>query len=585
MPLPLLASAALGLSLHIAAGLQEPKDVSSVHPPKSIRYSSYLAPGYRPQLPALGARGVEAVRVGPGAVAKLRADEQRLWGRFRPKEESKNEIRKFGPSDRVLVVYDHWGQYKFLGELYSRQMADLLSHYGYDVDLVPAEDYKFGMITSHRATFYMGVLFDTKLDGWFQLEALAGLKPVCWIGSNLWKVAWNQNNTPNQLFEALYGFRFEGMDAGFTQVSYKGEALGKYDESLARIRVLDKNRARVVATATSDEGETMPYIVKSGNLTFVADNPLSTVAYEARPLQDRTLAFCDVVHDVLNDRAPTTRKALIRIEDVSAMSNPDSLRTIADILSSENVPFVVSTIPVYRDPLGYWSGGVPVEYSLDMAPAVVDALKYMERKGGQVIQHGTTHQLDSLLNPVNAISGTDYEFFRVLFDEQGQFVYVGPVWGDSAEWVKDRVDYGRSILQRCGFNPKGWLTPHYLASPTDYDYFAKSFDYSLCPTMTFTTDSAGYLFYLTLNAPFPTRDARGAAHLPETLSYIQPATPNMDPETMIRRARTMKIVRDGWAGLFFHPFLDPELMRTAVKGVKAEGFTFVKPDKALAPSK
>lgn len=540
---------------------------------------SVYAPGFKPALPGFGLDKIERVKISPALAERIRQVQRPVGG---PTSGS-NQYSAYGTGDRVLVLYDNWGDYKFMGELYGRQMSDLVSHFGYGVDLVPVQDYKLGMITAHKATIYVGALFDTNLPSSFKLEAFAALKPVCWVGANLWKIAWDSSNKPDATFEWRFGYKFESLDSGFTTVNYKSTDLGKLDTTLSRIKVTSTSKAKVLATAKNAKGETLPYITKSGNLWFVGDNPLSTVGYGDQPGHDRTLAFCDVLHDVLGTNAATQRRAVVRIEDVSAMADPAKLRQIADIMAEEGAPFVVSTIPIYRDPLGYYNGGQPYEVELADAPAVLDALKYMESKGGQIIQHGTTHQMESLPNPYYGISGSDWEFFRVVFNEAGGMEFWGPVWGDSETWVKDRIETGRRSLQRAGFNPKGWLTPHYLASPVDYKYFATAFEYSLCPTVNFTIDSAGYLFYQALNAPYPTKDSYGAVHLPETLSYISPGTPNMEPANIINRAQKVKVVRDGWAGFFFHPYLDPELLRTAVRGVKAEGFTFVKAGKEFAP--
>lgn len=540
---------------------------------------SIYAPGFKPALPGFGLDKIERVKVSPSIADRIR----QVQGIGPTPASNQNVASAYGINDRVLVLYDNWGDYKFMGELYGRQMRDLVSHFGYGVDLVPVQDYKLGMVTTHKATIYVGALFDTNLPASFKLEAYAALKPVCWIGANLWKIAWNSSNQPDPNFEWRFGYKFESLDGGFTTVNYKSTELGKLDTTLSRIKVTSTSKAKVVATAKNTAGEVVPYITKSGNFWFVGDNPLSTVAYGDQAGHDRTLAFCDVLHDVLDTNAPTTRRAVVRIEDVSATADPAKLRQIADIMAEEKAPFVVSTIPIYRDPLGYYNGGLPYEVELADAPAVVEALKYMESKGGQIIQHGTTHQMENLPNPYYGISGSDWEFFRVVFNEAGNMEFWGPVWGDGDDWVKDRVETGRVALQRAGFNPKGWLTPHYLASPVDYKYFATAFEYSLCPTLNFTLDSAGYLYYQALNAPYTTKDSLGAVHIPETLSYISPGTPNMEPSNIINRAKKVKVVRDGWASFFFHPYLDPELLRTAVRGVKAEGFTFVKPGKEFAP--
>jgi uncharacterized protein YdaL len=488
-------------------------------------------------------------------------------------------------SERLLVVYDYWSEYKFIGELYARQTKDLLSHFGWEVDMVPVQNYQAGMIGSHRATVYLGVFYDTEMPAAFTSDVMNATKPVCWTGYNLWKLAWTPNWDYNSAFESKFGLRFQYMDEGFSAVTYKSTTLYKQDPYAARMKVLNSTKAQVVSRLKADDGTTPPYIVKAGNLWVVGDNPLSSVQYSYVDGHDRTLAFCDVLHDVVNSGIAPSQKAFVRIEDVSASADPALLRKIADILKAENVPFVVSTIPFYRDPLGYWNYGEPYEITLDQATEVLSALKYMQSKGGQIIMHGYTHQYNDERNFNSGVSGDDWEFFRLVSDENGGSIPYGPVWEDSTEWVNDRLDKGLEILSKAGLGrPTGWLTPHYLASATDYAAFATRFDYSLCPPVHYSIDAAGYLYYQPLFSPYPIKDEYGTTRLPETLSYISPSEPNMMPAQQINRAKAMKVVRDGWAGMYFHPFLDPALLRTAVRGVKAQGFTFVNPSAAYGPT-
>ncbi|MGV3617173.1 MAG: DUF2334 domain-containing protein [Fimbriimonas sp.] len=494
-------------------------------------------------------------------------------------------VSAFATSERLLVVYDYWSEYKFLGELYARQMKDMLSHFGWDVDMVPVQDYQAGMINSHRATVYMGVFYDTAMPAAFTTDVQNAQKPVCWTGYNLWKVAWTPNWDFNTTFENKFGLRFQYMDEGFSTVTYKNTTLYKQDPYAGRMKVLNTNKASVVARVKHDDGTNHPYIVKAGNLWVVGDNPLASVQYSYVNGHDRTLAFADVLHDIVNSGMPASKNATVRIEDVSHSADPALLRRIADILKAENVPFVVSTIPFYRDPLGYWNGGVPFERTLDNSAQVLDALKYMQSKGGQIIMHGYTHQYNDIKNFNSGVSGDDWEFFRVVGNDFNSYEFWGPVWEDSPEWVAGRIDAGLGILDRAGLGrPKGWLTPHYMASATDYAYFANKFEFSLCPPIHFTTDAAGYMYYQSLFSPYPTKDEYGTIRLPETLSYISPSEPNMGVQQIINRAKAMKVVRDGWAGLFFHPFLDPAMLQTAVRGVKNQGYTFINPTAAYGPT-
>lgn len=486
-------------------------------------------------------------------------------------------------SNRLLVVYDHWSDYKFIGELYARQMRDLLSGLGYGIDLVPVESYQAGMINDHRATFYMGVFYDTALPTSFTNDVLSAQKPVCWTGYNLWKIAWTPDYGYKSSFENQYGFRFLYIDDGFSSVVYKSKTLGKDATETMRLKVLNTSKATVLAQAKGNG--TIPYILKSGNLWVVNDNPIEDVVYAYQNKGDRTLAFCDVVHDIVNDGAPEIHRATVRIEDVSPAADPAALRKVADILAAENVPFVVSTIPFYRDPLGYWNYGTPYELKLQDSPAVISALKYMESKGGQIIQHGTTHQYGDIPNPNYGVSGDDWEFFRLVNGTNGDLIPYGPVWEDSPEWVADRVTYGQTLLANAGFaKPKGWLTPHYLASPIDYKFFADNFEYSMCHAVHFSTDAAGYLYWQDLFAPWPIKDEYGTVRLPETVNYLSDSEAGLSVANMVGRAKSMLVVRDGWAGMYFHPYLSPNLLKQAVRQIKAQGFTFVAPSAAYAPA-
>ena len=83
-----------------------------------------------------------------------------------------------------------------------------------------------------------------------------------------------------------------------------------------------------------------------------------------------------------------------------------------------------------------------------------------------------------------------------------------------------------------------------------------------------------------MNSPFVYTDTYGLKRIPETIGYIdpfgwyelQPATLSGD---LIKRAEALKVVRDGWAGFYFHWYLDPAELEKTVNGLKALGYSFV----------
>ena len=82
-----------------------------------------------------------------------------------------------------------------------------------------------------------------------------------------------------------------------------------------------------------------------------------------------------------------------------------------------------------------------------------------------------------------------------------------------------------------------------------------------------------------MNSPYIYRDTYGLKRMPETIGYIDPfgwyelQAPTTS-EDLLKRAKALKVVRDGWAGFYFHWYLDPQELRKTVIGLQELGFTF-----------
>ena len=108
-------------------------------------------------------------------------------------------------------------------------------------------------------------------------------------------------------------------------------------------------------------------------------------------------------------------------------------------------------------------------YSSD-APQLVAAFKYLQRKGGVLVEHGYTHQWDGASNPYNGITGDDVEFYRVTETEDGQIQQSGPLPGDdSIAWTEHRIVAANREFAAAGLSPpKIFEFPHYAASDRGY---------------------------------------------------------------------------------------------------------------------
>ena len=471
-------------------------------------------------------------------------------------------------AESVLILHDASGQYGWIGGLHARMLANLMGHFKLGVKFAPVDHYNPGDIERHKATFYLGTVFDNPLPAAFKREVMATTKPVCWFNFNLWQIA-------DTNFQSKYGFRFDYIDqSGYGTIQYKGESLTKHplDPALGRTTILNPSLASAPALARqAATTNAIPYTVHAGNFWYVADLPFSFISEE-----DRYLAFADLLHDILKMPHAENHRAVIRFEDVDPTADTDKLREFADYLHSEGVPFCVAVIPVYVDPYGYYNGGEPETVAMSETPEFLAALKYMTGKGGQIILHGYTHQYSNVPNPYTAVSGDDFEFFRATLDDQGKFVDYQPLPEDSKPWVQGRLDAAQRELKRSHLNAVAWETPHYAASELDYQVFAANFPLTMQRVLYFDHEGriAGQFYPYLIH-----RDIYGQKVVPENIGNVEPVQwfnyPAHLPADMIRAAKKARVVRDGWANGYFHPYLDISYLQQIIAGVKAQGYRYV----------
>jgi uncharacterized protein YdaL len=481
------------------------------------------------------------------------------------------------PLPRALVLYDSAGKDGWQGRLYVQCMQNLLSHFEVTTVVKPVERYVAGEIAGYRAVFYLGMVYDNPLPAAFKIDVMKNTTvTVCWVNHNLWEVAWTKG-AYNTAFETKFAFRYlDILEGRYSRFRYKNTVLTKdpADLLIANLGILNPVKAVVRATAFDPAvpAVEIPYVVQSGKLWYIGDNPFLTFDSNT----DRCLIFADLLHDILGINHPALRRAFLRIEDVSAVSDPAVLRRVADTLWSLKVPFAISLIPEYRDPLGIFYDGEVRKLRLEDRPQVAAALRYMVSRGGQVLMHGYTHQFESLKNPINGLSGTDYEFVLVRENPDKSQDVLGPVPGDSAAWCDARLLAGMTNLARVGLRPAGWLTPHYMASPTDYRVIAKRFPVCVERGFYFAQGLDGTYYTAMQTFPYVVRDVYGLKHIPETIGYLNPtATPPSLPANLVANAEANLVVRDGWASGFFHWYMDPTQLPELINGIRAKGYTFV----------
>lgn len=478
----------------------------------------------------------------------------------------------------TLVLYDKSGAYGWLGELYAIAGVTLASHFGAATSK-PVASYQVGDLAKYKAVLYIGSTYDEPLPVGFLDDVLKNTTTqVLWMYNNIWQLA---NRSPN--FVTQFGYNPWIYDtATVNTVTYKGVALSRETINAAGIMsysTLNTAKVKVLATAKKTTGATLPWAVRSSNLTYFGEIPFAYIG-----ANDRYLAFCDLLYDALAPTTAVRHRALVRLEDVSPYEDPVAFRAIVDYLYSVQVPFSVAVIPVYTDPRGYYNGGVPMTIRWKDRPQMLAALKYATTRGGTLVLHGYTHQFGSLFNPYSAVSADDFEFFAAHVDANNSVIYDGAVPGDSAAWALSRVNAGLTELASAGIAaPTIFEFPHYAGSPTDSKAirgkFATVYHRGLYFNGGLGINAENLKRSIGLFYPYTVKDIYGFTVLPENLGNYEDEGYNNHPPRLaadlIVTAQKNLVVRDGVASFFFHPYFPLSALKSIVQGVKSTGYTFV----------
>ena len=450
-----------------------------------------------------------------------------------------------GEPVRVLVLVEGKTDLRSYAMGDGRHLATLLGHFNATTDVLGVDEYAGGQMRRYDQIFYIGFNAVNMVPETFLADIMSVDMPVVWIHTGFAEFCGSHDVADR------FGFSVSGIDSigGYNKVVSFGNVFTKEEPNINLIRISDRRRVEVLAYAGSSRtSRSIPYIVRSGNLIYVADSPFSSISSA-----DRYLLFADMLHDILHQPHEESHTAIIRIEDVNPMEDPGRLRDIADLLSARGVPFLVAVTPFYVNP------GEGVRVSLSDKPEVVDALKYMVRNGGTIVMHGTTHQY-------KGVTASDYEFWDAQSNR--------PLKEQSSEAFARKIEIGIREFMKNGLYPLAWETPHYAGSFLLYETVARYFSTAIEQRLAIEDLDYSQFYPYVIN-----RDLFGQRILPENLGYVPLETSSEKSEahirSLIQAARTTLNVRDGFASCFFHAFVDLNLLEELVDGIQALGYTYL----------
>jgi len=424
------------------------------------------------------------------------------------------------------------------------KLFNLLGHFNAATTVINNNNYQHNDIRDADVVFYVGLEANESPSPLFLNDIYASRKTIVWIHSGL------------QAFET---FKQEQSKLGFTVgtlnhsglytvVTSNNKVFNKSASDLYMVQLDAKSNAMVLATATSNTlRKTVPYIIRSKNLYYIADIPYFNLTGT-----DRYLLFADMLHDILQEQHPEEHKAMVRIEDVTPMRDPDRLRKIADILSERKIPFLIGVVPIFINPTQN------VRISLSDKPDVVAALKYCVSKGATIVMHGVTHQY-------KGESAIDFEFWDGTTNK--------PIADETEAGIAAKIEEGLHECAKNGLYPLVWETPHYTASTETYKVVSRYFSSTIERFIVTNSFKYGQFFPYEIQ-----NDMYGQKVYPEDLGYMplnySKDTSEIYVANIINNAKSLLNVRDGYATFFFHTFVNLDYLKEIADGISKLGFTF-----------
>jgi len=453
---------------------------------------------------------------------------------------------------KALILFDDEGKPGInFGVENAMEISNLLGHFAVVREVRSILLYKPGDAEKFDMIFYTGFLASQKFNvpDVFLRDLTQTNKKVCWINSQI-------DQMDRKYGLGRFGFKITGFDrlSGFDRVFYRGRTVDKGSPDTFLVQVTDPKICTVVAVVRNARGQETPYIVHGNNFWYIADSPFS---YSSS--SDRYLVFADILHEITGEKHQEKHTAVLRIEDVNPAQEDlvPNMKKIIDYLYDENVPFVISLIPIYKNPQTHR------EIYLSDSPRMVDIIKYACRHGGSIAMHGVTHQY-------HGESADDYEFWDSLANPP----YGSPIRDDSESRISEKIKLGFNQMLACGIYPVLWETPHYMASSLDYSIFAKYFN-----TVIERRSVADYVGSDQILPYLIHDDMYGQQVIPENLGYIPLADTDEEmlgsADELIRNAAAHLAVRDSFVGVFYHPIIGVDVLRKLVAGIKNLGYEFV----------
>jgi len=444
----------------------------------------------------------------------------------------------------ILVLVDRLPGKEAFAEERARQVAIGLRHFSAHTAWAYVDAAALEEVASAEVVVYLGINGNDPLSS----EVLARLREARRLIVTQSHLA--RLREAHIAFEDTRGGKNIIVPPG-TAVRYKGEIFRSNLPDFLDFDVRAPARVLAEYSVTLASRASLPYVVQDGDALFVNGE----LSFDSDDVTRRgaTLVACDAIAEFLRAGPLASRpQAMLRLEDVSALTPPARLKNVVEYLAAAHVPYGISVIP----DLHVKGKTVP---PLREQAELVEVLRWAQDHGGTVILHGLHHCCSSE-------DAEGYEFW----DQD----HNAPIANDSAEWMRAQVSAGITHLTALGLRPRMWESPHYSASPADYRVVSEFF-------------SSGWELRDPVNwSPWLLgRDEYGAMLLPENLGYVS-LDGKKTVADQLARAKELLVCRSCLAAGYLHPStVWIEDVQAYVDGLRNLGYAFVDPAEAVIRSR
>ena len=435
---------------------------------------------------------------------------------------------------KVLVLYSTQDD-KFSNNV--QILNTQLGHFTNDITVKNLKEAtSINNVSSYTHIVYIGETKEAFSDETKQfLENFSG--PVLVLGQNV-----------EQLSKRFSFITLNSDDIRVNKIEYPDKKLKNTLEEERLIQSFDTN-GTVLANALSSNN-TNPLIVQHETSYYVATPNLFD--WMSHYVGEMLFSYFS--------QKPTKNKveAYLRLEDVHPAADINQLKEIAELLKEKKMPYMITVIPVYKDP----DTGKIIH--LKDKPELVDLLRSMQDDGAAIIMHGYTHQF------YDSETGEGFEFWDVKTDQPirqskhekpkrkdefpniesyNQYVKKGEEFEE--KYTTDHIEKGIQELVDAKLYPVAFEAPHYTMSQKGYEILSRYFSTYVGQLQ--LSDTTWKSMHSPAYRSTPSF-LHGMKLMPETVGFIEEDKPQAIAK-MKANALSVAKLSDGIIGAFYHPYL------------------------------